>query len=460
MIEVLSRPKDEIDISDIQSLIDSQVPEGEQMEFKETLPAKRQSVDPWMTGKDEIGDRAKNDILEEAVAFANAHGGTLLLGIKESSTEPPVASEISLIPRCTELAKRFQLVFRDRVEPQLPVIEVFAVPTEGESGVVVIRVGRSRLAPHRVTKTLVCPVRRADRCEEMSMREIQDMTLNVARGLELLEKRLSVRSERFGEEFGRLETPENAFGIRLTAMPVGDEVRFNRVFQDSNVVKEYIEPWRKVFFSLDRGELDTRIRRDGRILTVQESMNPQADKVRTLEDLKDLDIFPDYWRPILRGARAEPSFDHTSIGNLRNSYKELHCDGLVELAFIATREYSQGKFYFFPCNLPVVMFTNLAIWADRVRRQADAPTAEYALEVEICVKGGPVSAVRSTVSQPGWEQEQGKVQSGSTKFPRYSLCDSGEILGLLALFDRDFWNSLGEEIDSDENKLRIRDWPG
>ena len=51
------------------------------------------------------------------------------------------------------------------------------------------------------------------------------------------------------------------------------------------------------------------------------------------------------------------------------------------------------------------------------------------------------------------------MQPGSTKFPRYSLSDNAEILGLLALFDRDSWNSVGKEIDSDENKLRIRDWP-
>ena len=215
MIELLSKPKDEIDISDIRSLIDSQVPEGEQMEFKETLPAKRKSVDPWMKSKGEIGDRAKNEILEEAVAFANAYGGTLLLGIKESGTEPPVASEISLIPQCTELPKRFQLCSVIASNRNSPCLRFSPFQRRAKSGVVIIRVGRSRLAPHRVTQTRVCPVRRADRCEEMSMREIQDMTLNVARGLELLEKRLSARSERFEEEFRRLETPENAFGIRL-----------------------------------------------------------------------------------------------------------------------------------------------------------------------------------------------------------------------------------------------------
>ena len=62
MIEVLSKPSDQISISDIESLIDSQVPESEQIEFKESLPAKKGNTDPWIEGKN-IGDRAKNEIL-------------------------------------------------------------------------------------------------------------------------------------------------------------------------------------------------------------------------------------------------------------------------------------------------------------------------------------------------------------------------------------------------------------
>ena len=40
MIEVLSKPADQIDIDDIKALIASEVPEGEKIEFPEELPAK------------------------------------------------------------------------------------------------------------------------------------------------------------------------------------------------------------------------------------------------------------------------------------------------------------------------------------------------------------------------------------------------------------------------------------
>ena len=46
MIEVLSKPTHQIGISDIKSLIASNVPEGEQIEFKESLSTEKDTVDP------------------------------------------------------------------------------------------------------------------------------------------------------------------------------------------------------------------------------------------------------------------------------------------------------------------------------------------------------------------------------------------------------------------------------
>ena len=427
MIGVLSKPKDEINIPDIQDLIDSEVPEGEQIEFKETLPAKGNgSPDDWMSSQGSIGDRAKREILEEAVAFANAHGGSVLLGIKESESKPPVAAEISPIPQCADLAERLKLVFRDRVEPQLPVLDVFAVPTEGESGVVIIRVGRSRLAPHRVTKTLVCPVRRADRCEEMSMREIQDMTLNVSRGLERLDKRLSERSKRFQEEFMHIETPEDGFGIRVTAAPVLDEIQFDRVFAQGKIMQEFDVPW----------------------YTVTRHIN---DRKQVFEYPYDLP--PRYWRPILRGTRAELDYDHALTDHSNYGYKELHCDGLLELGFVSCNSFFNEPR--FPPNWPIVQFLNQVIWAQHVRNQADAPTAEYALEVEICVRGSEIPVMSQNATRTLIRKLR-TLQPGSIKFPRYPLGVSDKILELIALFERDFWNSLGQDVSHDENELIIR----
>ena len=197
---------------------------------------------PGFLGKNKIGEGARDEVIEEAVAFANAHGGALLIGIRESKSKPPVAAEITPVPRCFELAERFKLKFRDCVEPQVPSLKVFGVPTDGANGVVIIRVGRSRHAPHRVEPTRKCTVRRADRCESLTMREIQDMTLNVSRGMERIDKRLEERSERFQRELDRLQTPDDSYGLRLIALPIGEEIRFHRVCDQQGILRHLSTP--------------------------------------------------------------------------------------------------------------------------------------------------------------------------------------------------------------------------
>lgn len=426
MIEVLSKPADQIRISDIKSLIDSQVPESEQIEFKESLPARKNSTDPWIEGKNTIGNQAKDKILEEVVAFANAYGGVCLLGIKESSTKSPVAAEISPIPRCAELAERLKLVFRDRVEPQLPQIEIIPIKTDGENGVIICRVGQSRLAPHRVTKTFVCPIRRSDRCEKMSMREIQDLTLNISRGLERLERRLSERSERFQQEFERIEEPEESFGIRATAIPVGDEIRFDRVFYQGRIIQDLHEQWRSALQSKD----GTRI-------------------------YDSIDTEPTHWRPILRGTRAEYFSEENHPQKVSEQiYREIHCDGLIELGHLSgTYTHQERQILSLPPAYPLVLFANLIAQAHRVRNQAGVPMAEYAIEVEINVRGVPAILPRKNFPIP-----LGKLDPGTVAFPHYSLGDSNEGNDLLNLFCRDFWNSFGKNIDTNENELEIPDW--
>ncbi|MDE2771107.1 MAG: ATP-binding protein [Bacteroidota bacterium] len=100
MTDILSKPIRDITHADIESLVASGVPEGEQMEFKKELPAKGTGKqDPWMSGQKRIGSHAKNKILKEVVAFANAYGGLLVLGIEEDGkAKPAVAKKICPIP--------------------------------------------------------------------------------------------------------------------------------------------------------------------------------------------------------------------------------------------------------------------------------------------------------------------------------------------------------------------------
>ena len=105
MINLLSKPMGEIDLADVQALIDSEVPEGEQIEFKRELPAGREEARPLDGTMGNLAATPRDRILREVVAFANAYGGVLVLGIDESDEKPAVATGITPVPRCADLAE-------------------------------------------------------------------------------------------------------------------------------------------------------------------------------------------------------------------------------------------------------------------------------------------------------------------------------------------------------------------
>lgn len=274
------------------------------------------------------------------------------------------------------------------------------------------------------------------------------------------ERLLSERSSRFLSEFERLKTPEDAFGIRMTAMPVGADIRFDQVFRQNSIVKNLDEPWHKVLYQPGSGETSARIGQGGHIPSVEESRSGQSGSKRVVEDdLHRRAIFPSCWQPMLRAARAEPCLDHHSADLLRNSYREIHCDGLVEWGFVEIRQYiSEGKPRTSSLSLKLVipMFANLVLWADQVRGQAHTPTAEYTLEVEIYAKGGPVPVGLGGIVF-GMDIGRGTLPPGSTSFPGYPLGIPDEFNNLLQLFDRDFQNSCGRTILEDQGTFTIQD---
>ena len=98
------------------------------------------------------------------------------------------------------------------------------------------------------------------------------------------------------------------------------------------------------------------------------------------------------------------------------------------------------------------MFANLAAWADHVRKQADSPSVEYALEIEIHNLGNAGFVMTS----PGraWPETP---RLPNRKFPRYSLNDPHEITNLLGWFYRDFWNSMGKDAEDVDYVLPLPD---
>jgi len=200
MLAVFTKSLDLVTATDIAQVPEQTWPEGDEVEFKETLAHRTGGVHPWLGGQGSIGDYTRDEILAEVVAFANYRGGSVILGIAETADNPPRADKIVPLPRVGELARRFEDQARSCIEPPLPRLLIRAIETDEQGGgVVVFRTSPSRAAPHRLTTTREAYVRRGSSTMKMTMREIQDMTLNVARGLVGIDAIFNQRRDAFSQ---------------------------------------------------------------------------------------------------------------------------------------------------------------------------------------------------------------------------------------------------------------------
>lgn len=161
----------EVDAGDIRLVVDTARQEGLQVEFKQEFPGGAEN------------DKGKRGIAKELVAFANAHGGTLIIGIAEDSEHRAVA--IRPVADCRAVADRLSSTMHAIIDPPLPGVECEGIPTEpdGTSGVVAIRVPESLSSPHwlRLGKDteggVVLFRRNTSSMLVSSMRDIHEMVL-------------------------------------------------------------------------------------------------------------------------------------------------------------------------------------------------------------------------------------------------------------------------------------------
>ncbi|MCY4592397.1 MAG: ATP-binding protein [Alphaproteobacteria bacterium] len=431
MLQIRSKPRELITPADIHEVITSRARENESLEFKVDLPTRNGKIDSQTSSKNRISKYAKETLLDESIAFANTHGGVLVVGIKETKG---YACAISAIRQCNDVANRLELVFRDRVDPQLPHVEIFGVETRGDAGVVIIRVPKSHCAPHCNKMTHKCTIRRSDRCEPMTMREIQDMTINLSRGLQRVDEDLAKRSSHFKLQVDRFYAPYGVYGIRLTAIPITDEIRIDRLLQGHDLDGRFKLPTFLITRHLDNHTAPVQ--------GINEIYKPHFS----------------LWRPMLRAART----DHTHLAphapdvHAATMYKELHFHGLIELGLISADRLvdvnGRSRSERLRREIPIVDFATLALWADQVRAAVGAPLAEYAIEVEFVVKQRPCQVVDTTKDE---NPVLGQIDVGTITFPRYPLEDVNRLSELLELFERDFLNACGTDLASQQGHLTV-----
>jgi hypothetical protein len=404
----------EVTPQEVQNVITLQAAESWDFELKRDLPAKKGKTDPWMTGG-KIGDDAKDELAAEIIAFANAGGGTLIVGIGEDRATKRAIPPIVPLPRCKEAAERLHQAITDRIEPKLPMFECEGVITEadGNSGVVIMRTLESYLAPHRHTQNRHCYVRRNDRAEPMSMREIHDLTLRNARFTEEIDRAFARSSEEFFEwipgEFRRHPARGvqvsgsgkelGLWALRLSARPV----------PELHIAELPRQPWLKQL-------VPERFSGGGR-----------------QGDLKSFDIdnvmqLP--WTPRLRAVGRTLSGEYTT------AFERIGATGEID-RFVRFRYFGERK-KFLPLPLSEIMwhFVSVIRYADVIRSVNFRPGQLFGLEVEFMpsesfkISGYP-GPVPSGVQL---------IPAERVTFPRYEIGPREGFDRLLTTFDRDLWN--------------------
>lgn len=337
----------ELSSADIDELCDEGAVEGQFLDFKENLSGRGESAKAWNDGADTIPPRAAIELARSLVAFANAEGGWIVLGIREGGGAPSRAAEIAPLRACHELARRLRQSITSRIDPQPTGLEVWGVETDEEgAGVVVLRMPASPYAPHGVIveRAIECYVRRNDECRLMTMRDIQERTLEINRGLAALETTLVEQRQAFIDLaiIQKDGSPDlrPRMGYYIVALPVRSRFDLERIYAGNWLQRCLVNRF-----------LDT------------------ADRKRSFELYSHLPQLGPL-RPVLRGGTT------TFNGSGYTRSLAIYSAGGVS-AFWKDAEHSQGVFV----DWVIADVVNILKIVDDVRKAAGHADCDYAIEV-------------------------------------------------------------------------------
>ncbi|MBI2862421.1 MAG: ATP-binding protein [Chloroflexi bacterium] len=129
-------PLEELAETHLQSLVENKVPEGQAIEYKQSLPGNR--------------DKDKIEFLADISSFANAAGGRLIYGMR---AERGIAKGLVGLPAQIDLdaeVLRLENMIRDGIKHRIIGYRIQPVPLAGRGQAIVISVPRSWARPHRV----------------------------------------------------------------------------------------------------------------------------------------------------------------------------------------------------------------------------------------------------------------------------------------------------------------------
>lgn len=328
-----------------------------------------------------------------------------------------MAARITPLPSCVDLAHRLQMAARDLVKPEIPMLAVRGIPTDGTAGIVVFRVPRSRLAPHRLEIRGIekeCYKRVRDRTEAMTMREIQDLTFAVARGADRIEQRFSELGELFITESRSREQllTVRRLAIGVSALPVSADINLDRV-HDVEAIRPQINPFNLI-------------------------VNNQPQEIEAVYRFNQ-------YRAVLRGTRgAQEGSEGARVGRV-------FCDGAVSyyLRHDASPEDKRADAFVIWPSWVYSLVLNVCDNADRIRAHAGAEAVEYGMRVRIFIAQGkaPLMTLSNSPSALG------QLQSKDLTLPDYSVGRREERARLLSLIRRDLNEAAGVPVAGEVTQI-------
>jgi hypothetical protein len=133
---MLTQRLEDLTLAHIERLKENGVPESRSIDFK-SAPVGNAYED-------------RREFVADVTAFANAAGGDIVFGV---TTKDGVASDVPGITLIDPEKEKLRLgdLIRTATEPRLANFSMEWLPMQGSIGVLVVRIPRSWLAPHRVT---------------------------------------------------------------------------------------------------------------------------------------------------------------------------------------------------------------------------------------------------------------------------------------------------------------------
>lgn len=184
-MSIFVKPINEIEFEDVKAFCDEQIEENRRVEYKKAF-----------SSKDE-----KKQIAKEISAFANTHGGIILVGVGEKDRKPKLPIDgIDYVKGLNE--KVTSIALKNIYPPVFPETKVCRFGDNLEKAVVVIRVQESDETPHTVERTTGIYVRVDSQSEPQRapFEEIEWLMNRRKKAVENRERLLRRAEERFDNQ--------------------------------------------------------------------------------------------------------------------------------------------------------------------------------------------------------------------------------------------------------------------